>query len=165
MLRGVISVPKLLPSIVGATVYTVWLYSDCYAHEVIPKMCRWSGIRWRVSVFRDIFPADQWFLLCLFVCCTIYKHAFLPTFSKVCALSTSQTHRVDVCTGHCLALIHLADMTLPQHSMIGLVTCLNGTNQKICQAFLASSCFCTCHKENIRNVFHIVFLTGRKVNG
>jgi len=94
--------------------------------------------------------------------CLIYNHAFLLTFSKVCALSTSHTRSVDVCMSPTLAL--LADTTLPWHSMTGLVTCWNDTNQKMRQAFVASSCFCSCHKENVRNVFHIVFVTGRKIN-
>ena len=63
-----LTVPKWLPPTVSASVYTVWLYSDFYTHEVISKMCRLSGNRWRFGVGRDLFPADQWLLLCLFVC-------------------------------------------------------------------------------------------------
>jgi hypothetical protein len=53
----------------------------------------------------------------------MYNQAFLPIFSKVCALPASHTLSADVCTGPGLAVIHLADTTLPQHLMIGVVTC------------------------------------------
>jgi len=96
--------------------------------------------------------------------CLMYDHAFLPKFSKVCALPTSHTRSVDVCTVLGLAVIHLADTTLPQHSMIGLVTSWNDSNQKIRQAFLASSFFCSCHRDIVRNDVHNVFVTGPKFN-
>jgi len=43
----------------------------------------------------------------------MYNHAFLPTFFKVCALPTSHTRTIDVCTGLGLAIITLAGTTLP----------------------------------------------------
>jgi len=45
--------------------------------------------------------------------CLMYNHSFLPTFSKVCALPTRHARSIDVCTDPILALITLADMTLP----------------------------------------------------
>ena len=45
--------------------------------------------------------------------CLMYKHVLLPTIFKVFAPSASHTHSVDVYTGPGLALIHLADTTLP----------------------------------------------------